>query len=60
MPKRSLKPTRPPVYTPRGIRTAQQPGQPAAAAAMARMMVPAMMGLGRRPEMAIKGKRGRR
>jgi hypothetical protein len=27
------KPTRPPVYTPRGIRTPQQPGQPAARAA---------------------------
>jgi hypothetical protein len=56
---------RPPVYTPRGIRTPQQPGQPAAkagAGAAIAGMLPSMMmaGAGLRPEAMLKGKRGGR
>jgi hypothetical protein len=59
------KPIRPPVYTPRGIRTPQQPGQPAAkagAGAAIAGMLPSMFlaGAGVRPEAVLKGKRGGR
>jgi hypothetical protein len=60
MPKRTPKPTpRPPVYTPRGIRTAQQPGQPTAAAAAAMFPAMAMMGA-MRPEIVKRNRRGGR
>jgi hypothetical protein len=59
-PTRSTRPDqRAPTYTPNGIRTAQQPGQPAAKAAAALMLPLILSGAGMRPKQGKPRGRGK-